>query len=151
MRYGPCLLLLASLSSCYQADSAGVQQHSSALANPLLGHWQSDSIATVPVDKQGRLLGKYQVEHIEITLDITPTQYIVAVGIGFSDTATCTYTRHGQDLVTTLSLLNRKPIPGLSGKVEHTQITTLTPTVFRTEKTLSIPTGQLLVRHFFHR
>jgi len=149
MNYCLCLLLLASLSSCHQADS---QQLPSTLADPLLGHWQCDSIATVPLDSKGRMQGQYQLEHIEITLDVTPTQYVFATGVALSDTVTQTYTHHGQELTTTFTLLNRKPLPGFSGKVDHIRIITLTPNLFRTETTVPLPTGSpLSVRHFYHR
>jgi hypothetical protein len=152
MNYCLGLLLLASLSSCHHAAPTASQEHLTTQADPLLGHWQCDSIATVPVDSQGRVQGYYQVEHNESTLDVTPTQYVAAVGIAFSDTATNTYTRHGQELTTTFTLLNRKPIPGFSGQVEHFRIITLTPTVFRTETTLRLPAGSSQrVRHFYHR
>jgi hypothetical protein len=149
MNYYLGLLLLASLSSCYQADS---QRQPSTLADPLLGHWQCDSVATVPLDSSGRMQGQYQLEHIEVTLDVTPTQYMFAAGIALSDTATHTYTHHGQELITTFTLLNRKPLPGFSGQVTHIRIIALTPTVFRTETTVHLPAGSSQrVRHFYHR
>ncbi len=149
MNYCLCFLLLASLGSCSQADP---QQQLHTQADPFLGHWQCDSIATFIPNGAGSTQGRYRVEYVDVTLDVTPRQYQFVTGIAFSDTAAYAYTRHGQELTATFVSLNRKPLPGYTGRTVPTQIITLTPTVLRTEERLSMtPSQPLRVRHFYHR
>jgi hypothetical protein len=148
MKYGLCLLLLSSLSSCHQASDSS--QPPVMQADPLLGHWQCDSVAGVNLDSVGRAQGEPRLEGADFALDVTPTQLAITAGALPGDTAIATYTRHGQELTTTSTQMNREPTAS-SGKVEHAQIITLTPTVFRMEKTFPVHAGPFRLRYFYHR
>lgn len=150
MKYGLCLLLLSSLSSCHQAAPAGSPQHPVAQADPLLGHWQCDSVAGVDLDSTGRAQQKPRLEGADFALDVTPTRFAITSRILPGDTAVATYTRHGQVLTTTFLRINHQAI-GASRKVEQAQIVTLTPTLLRMEKTFPLRTGPLRIRYFYHR
>lgn len=149
MRYGLCLLLLSSLSSCHQTDSANSQQ-SATQVNPLLGHWQCDSVASTSIDSMGRAQGEPHLEGANFALDVTPTQFAITVSTLPGDTAIATYTQRGQELLTTAARKNHGS-SDLNSEVEHAQIIALTPTVFRMEKTFPSLTRPFRVRYFYHR
>jgi hypothetical protein len=142
-------LLLSGLNSCQHAAPAN-SQHPTTQADPLLGHWQCDSVASVHLDSTGRAQGEPRLEGVNFALDITPTQLAITVGVLPGDTAFATYTRHGKELITTSTQTNREPTAS-SEKVEHVQIVTLTPTVFRMEKTFPLQAGASRFRYFYHR
>jgi hypothetical protein len=148
MKYGLCLLLLSILSSCQQASNSS--QPPVVQVDPLLGHWQCDSVAGVNLDSTGRAQGNLRLEGADFALDVTPTQLAITAGALPGDTAIATYTRHGKELITTSTRTNREPAAS-NGKVEHAQIITLTPTVFRMEKTFPLQASPFRLRYFYHR
>jgi hypothetical protein len=149
MKYALCLLL-GSLGSCHRASPAG-SQYPAAQANPLLGHWRCDSVTSVRLDSAGHPLEAASLSPATIVLDVTPTQIALTLpGIMPGDTGFATYTRHGQELLMTFAPLRGEPV-GLRSKGEQSQIITLTPTLFRMEKTAGQPGEMHRTRYFYHR
>ena len=126
--------LLAGQSGCKKA----------AAPDPLVGHWQSQSVSMLITDAAGQVINPGATVPLDGKLDVTATTLQFTFGIGSSAVVGPleTYTRNGEELT-------------LGGRVTpdgHIYARALTASTFTYELTLTRSDGSVAFRRYpFHR